>query len=129
MKYALWVVQVLAAFAFLGAGVGKLLTPYEAYVQMQPWAEAFASATFLIPIIGVLEVLGAIGLIVPAATRIQPMLTPLAGLGLAVTMLGAALLHVTRAEWESLVPNFILMALVLFVAYGRYKLVPIAPRS
>lgn len=129
MKIALWIVQVLVAIGFLGAGVGKIVTPYEAYVAVQPWAEAFSGATWLIPVIGIIEVLGAIGVIVPAATRIQPMLTPLAGLGLAITMLGAAVLHAARAEWGSLAPNFILMALALFIAYGRFKLRPIAPRG
>jgi uncharacterized membrane protein YphA (DoxX/SURF4 family) len=129
MKYALWIIQVLLAFAFIAAGTLKIITPFEEYVAMQPWAAAFSSAPWLITIIGILEVAGALGLILPAATRIMPILTPIAGAGLALTMVGAAILHLTRGEFGNLIPNIILMALAIFIAYGRYNLLPITSRQ
>lgn len=129
MKYALWIVQVLLALAFLAAGSMKILTPYESLLESLPWVEAFSANPWIITVIGILEVAGAIGLIIPALTRIVPVLTPLAGVGLALTMVGAAVLHASRGEWGNIVPNIVLMLLALFVVYGRYKLLPIIPRG
>ncbi len=129
MKYALWIVQVLLALAFLAAGSMKILTPYESLLESLPWVEVFSAIPWVITIIGIIEVLGAIGLILPALTRILPLLTPLAGAGLALTMVGAAILHASRGEWGNIVPNTVLLLLASFVVYGRYKLLPITSRS
>lgn len=129
MKYVLWIIQVLLAIAFLGAGLAKLTTPYDTLIVMQgmEWAGMFPSSIILV--IGALEVLGAIGLILPAVTRIMPVLTPAAAAGLALTMVGAAITHATRSEWGNIVPNLLLGGLAAFVAYGRMSLLPIQPRS
>jgi hypothetical protein len=79
----LWIVQGLLAALFLVAGGMKLLTPVEALAAMSPFPGAF------IQFIGVCELLGAVGLILPGAVRIRPELTPLAALGLVVIMIGA----------------------------------------
>jgi len=94
---ALWVVQVLLAAAFLGSGATKLSRPREKLVKNMGWVEDFSQPT--VRIIGVLEVLGAIGIVLPALTGILPWLTPLAALGLVLTMIGAALTHLRRAEY------------------------------
>lgn len=129
MKYVLWIVQVLLALIFGAAGLTKVFTPYNGLIEMQPWVESFSTIPWVIVVIGGLEVLGAIGLLLPSITRILPKLTPLAGVGLALTMVGAIILHIIRAEWEALIPNIIFLILAIFVAYGRYKILPIAPRT
>lgn len=117
MNIALWIVQALLAVAFIMAGAIKLMQPKEQLAAQMPWVDDFAPTT--VKLIGALEVLGAIGLIVPLLTGILPWLTPLAALGLALTMLGAMATHVRRHEYPSLVPNLILLLLAAFVAYGR----------
>ena len=130
LHIALWVVQVLLALVFLGSGFTKLTTPYETLITTPygGWAEDFPAA--MVKFIGLVEVLGAIGLIVPSATRIKPILTPLAAAGLVVVMLGAAGTHVRHGDPAgSVVFNLILATLAGFVAWGRSKKAPIAPRA
>jgi len=124
----LWVAQAALAAMFLMAGFMKLTTAPAAMVEMgMLWAENAPVA--LIRFIGLAEVLGAIGLILPAATRIMPDLTKLAAAGLAVIMVLAACLHSYRGEFEVLPMNFILFALAAFVIWGRTKKSPITPRG
>ncbi|MEW5961193.1 MAG: DoxX family protein, partial [Chloroflexota bacterium] len=72
---------------------------------------------------------GALGVVLPALTHIQPQLTPLAGAGLALVMIFAIVFHISRGEIGFIVPNIILLALAAFVVYGRWKVVPIARRG
>ncbi|MFZ4825969.1 MAG: DoxX family protein [Phototrophicaceae bacterium] len=129
MKYVLWIIQVLLAVAFIGAGIAKITTPYDTLIVSQgmQWAEMFPAPIILT--IGVLEVLGGIGLILPALTRIMPILTPAAAIGLALTMVGAAITHGIRAEWGNIAPSAVLGGLALFIAYGRLSIMPIEPRT
>jgi uncharacterized membrane protein YphA (DoxX/SURF4 family) len=96
MGIALWVVQVLLAAAFLVSGATKLSQPKEKLVKKWAWVEDFPQGA--VRTIGALEVLGAIGIVLPALSGLLPSLTPLAGLGLVLTMIGAALTHLRRAE-------------------------------
>jgi hypothetical protein len=82
----------------------------------------------LVRFIGVSELLGAIGLVLPSLTRIQPRLTPLAAAGLVLVMILAALFHASRGEWGALPIHAVFAALAGFVAWGRWKAAPIAPR-
>ena len=116
MNRAIWVVQGLLAVIFLGAGGAKFMTPTTELVPQMPWV---AQA------IGTLEVAGAIGLIAPAATKIVPVLTPAAAGGLALTMVGASLYHIRRGEYPDVIIPLVLLALCLFVVYGRVKSHPI----
>ena len=77
-------------------------------------------------LIGSLEILGAIGLILPAVTGILPWLTPLAATGLALTMVGAMITHGRRGEYSQIGVNVVLLVLTLFVVYGRFVIVPIS---
>lgn len=77
----------------------------------------------LMTFIGISEIIGAVDLILPAVTGIQPWLTPLAAAGLAVVMLIAIVFHIPRREYSSIVFNLILLALAVFVSYGRFALV------
>ena len=128
MKIALWVVQILLALAFGASGFMKLTLPIaDIAANTGPWATAVPA--LLVRFIGLSEVAGALGLILPAVTRIQPRLTSLAAIGLAIIMILAAIFHATRGEFAAILPNVVLLALAAFVAYGRMNLAPIEPRS
>jgi uncharacterized membrane protein YphA (DoxX/SURF4 family) len=122
MGIALWVVQVLLALAFLGAGAMKLSQPKEKLLKNMAWVEDFSQGT--VRLIGALEVVGAIGVVVPALTGILPWLTPLAALGLVLLMIGAALTHLRRTEYGNVAVNAVLLVLAAFVAYGRFFVLP-----
>jgi uncharacterized membrane protein YphA (DoxX/SURF4 family) len=121
MSIALWVVQVLLAAAFLVSGATKLSQPKEKLLKNMAWVEDFSQPT--VRIIGALEVLGAIGIVLPALTGIVPSLTPLAALGLVLTMIGAALTHLRRSEYSVITVPAVLLILAAFVAYGRFFVV------
>lgn len=123
MDVALWVIQVLLALVFVMAGVMKLTQPKEKIAAQMPWANDFSQNN--IRLIGLVEVLGAIGLILPSLMRILPVLTPLAALGLVVTMVGAILTHLRRKETPMIVVNVVLMVLAAVVVYGRFVAVPL----
>lgn len=118
MNIALWVVQVFLAGMFVMAGTMKATRPKEALVKSLPWVEDFSPA--MVRFIGVVEVLGGIGLILPALTGIAPVLTPLAAVGFAVIMILAVIVHVRRREYGGSVFNVVLLALSLFIAWGRF---------
>ena len=123
----LWVVQVLLALAFGAAGVMKAFTPIVDISTQMAWVAA--TPDWLVRFIGFAEIAGALGMILPAATRILPWLTPLAALGLTVIQVLAIGLHATRGETAMTLPvNLVLLALSLFVAWGRWRKAPIAPR-
>lgn len=123
MDVALWVIQVLLALVFVMAGVMKLTQPKEKIAAQMPWANDFSQNN--IRLIGLVEVLGAIGLILPSLMRILPVLTPLAALGLVVTMVGAILTHLRRKETPMIVVNVVLLVLAAVVVYGRFVAVPL----
>lgn len=123
---ALWVVQGLLALAFLGAGFTKVSLPIDQLATQMSWVSHVPAA--LVRFIAVAELLGAVGLILPAATRILPVLTPLAAAGLALVMALGAATHASIGELAMVVPNFVLLGLAAFVAWGRFKKAPIAPR-
>ena len=127
MKYALWIVQILLALAFLASGFMKLVMPVEQLAQNMVWVNDVQ--VWLVRFIGLAELAGGLGLVLPALTRIQPQLTPLAAAGLALDMFLATAFHIIRGEFGVVVPTLVLLALAAFVAYGRWKLVPITPRG
>ena len=123
MNIALWIVQVLLALAFAGAGLMKITQPIAKLVPNMAWVNHFPVPA--VRLIGALELLGAIGLIVPALTGILPWLTPLAATGLVLTMIGAIITHVQLKEVPKVAPSVVLGLLALFVAYGRFVLLPV----
>lgn len=118
MNTALWIAQIVLAVAFVGAGVLKLVQPKEKLQASLPWAEDFSQGT--IRLIGVAEILGALGLVLPAVTGIAPVLTPLAAVGLAVTMVLAGAVHARRGEYPMVAVNAVLLAIAVVVAWGRF---------
>ena len=117
MNIALWVAAGLLAVAFLAAGLSKLVQPKEKLAERTPYVEDFSAGA--VKAIGGLEVLGAIGLILPGITKIAPVLVPLAATGLALMMIGAIVVHLRRGE-KQIVVNIVLLALAVFVAWGRF---------
>ena len=117
MVLALWVIQVLLALTFSNAASRKLVRQKGKPSKSMAWREDFSRRT--VRLVGVLELLGAVGLVLPALTGVLPWLTPLAAAGLALTMIGAALTHLRRGEYETILVIAVLMVLTLFVAYGR----------
>jgi uncharacterized membrane protein len=124
---ALWAVQALLALFFLMAGINHGLVPIEEAAKSSPWITNIP--VVLARFIGFSELAGAVGLILPAATRIQPWLTPLAAVGLAIIMVLAIPFHVMLGEANVIGIHVIVAALSLFVAWGRFRRAPIAPRS
>ena len=121
MVLALWIIQVLLALTFSNAASRKLVRQKGKPSKSMAWREDFSQRT--VRLVGVLELLGAVGLVLPALTGVLPWLTPLAAAGLALTMIGAALVHLGRGEYETIPVIAVLMVLALFVAYGRFFVV------
>lgn len=117
MTIVVWIVSGIAALAFIAAGSMKLARPKSALEPQMGWVSDFAG--WQVKTIGALEVLGALGLILPVLTGIAPILTPVAAIGLVVIMLGALVVHVRRKEWQMVGVNLVLGALAAFVAVGR----------
>jgi len=123
----LWVVQIVLALVYGMAGFMKLSQPIDALVA-SGMSYAGDYPELLTRFIGTMEVLGAIGVILPAATRIAPWLTPLAALGFSIIQVLAMGLHISRGEFQVLPVNLVLLALALFLLWGRTRKAPIAPR-
>lgn len=118
MNIVLWIIAVVLAVAFGAAGFMKLTTPKPTLAGKMDWVEDFSERT--VKLIGAVEVLGALGLVLPAALDIAPVLTPLAASGLALTMVLAALTHARRKEFSMIPVNVVLGGLALFVAIMRF---------
>ncbi len=119
MNTALWIVAGVLAFVFVGSGVMKLVLPKEKLVAQGLGGLADVDPN-AIRGIGVVEVLGAIGLIVPPLVHMLPVLAPLAAVGLALVMVGAIVTHGRRKEYPNVAVNVVLLGLALFVAWGRF---------
>lgn len=124
----LWVAQVGLAAMFGMAGFNHAAVPIPALASMgMGWAAD--APEWLVRVIGIAEIAGALGMILPAATRILPRLTPLAALGFVVIQVLAMGVHVTRGEFGVLAFNLVLLAAAAFVAWGRSQKAPITPRA
>jgi uncharacterized membrane protein YphA (DoxX/SURF4 family) len=123
MTYALWIVQVLLALLFLFAGGTKLVLPLDVLTSMGSPNQVQLPG-LLIRFIGAVEVLGALGLILPGLLRFKPWLTPLAAAGLVVVMIGAVALTMAAGEVGPAIVPLVTGLLAAFVAYGRWRLVP-----
>ena len=118
MNVFLWIVAGLLALGFLGAGAMKLSQPREKLAASMGWVNDFSAP--MVKTIGALEVLAALGLVLPAATGIAPILTPLAAAGLVLVMIGAIVTHLRRGEKQMIVVNVVLLILAAVVAWGRF---------
>jgi uncharacterized membrane protein YphA (DoxX/SURF4 family) len=119
MKIVLWIIAGLLAAGFLLAGLMKLTRPTEKLAASgMPWTADFSAAA--VKTIGGLEILAAIGLILPGALNVAPVLVPLAALGLVLIMIGAMVVHARRKEPQGIATNLILLVLAAIVVWGRF---------
>jgi uncharacterized membrane protein YphA (DoxX/SURF4 family) len=119
METALWTAQLLLAAIFLTTGLTKLSQPRtQLAAGPMGWAADVTDLEF--HAVGLLEVLGALGLVLPGALGLAPLLTPLAAVGLAMTMTGAIVTHVRMGETDRLAVPLVLLVLTLFVAIERF---------
>ena len=118
MSVVLWILQVVLAGAFLAAGAMKLTQSRARLAERMKWVDDVSAPG--IKAIGALEVVAAVGLILPGALGIAVVLTPLAAVGLVVLMLGAAGLHARRSEPSHIAINAVLLALAAVIAWGRF---------
>jgi uncharacterized membrane protein YphA (DoxX/SURF4 family) len=115
----LWILQGFLAAVFLATGLTKLTQPRRKMAAgPMSWAAQVTDRQFRA--IGVVEVLGAVGLILPAALKIAPVLTPIAAVGLALTMIAAVLTHLQLGEADRIGPAIVLFLLLVFVAVERF---------
>ena len=124
MNIVLWIVQILLALAFLMAGALKATQPPDKLSARMTWVKAMKPQQ-IVRLIGILEILGAIGLVLPAVTGILPWLTPVAAIGLVLTMIGAVILHTRIGEASRIAPNIVLLLLAAFIVIGRFVVVPL----
>lgn len=125
LNIALWVAQGLLAAMFLMAGFMKTTTPIAELGATLPWVNDFP---YLVRFIGISELLGAIGLLLPSILRIQPKLTPLAAWGIVAIMVLASIFHGMKGEFPQIGINVVLGAIAGFVAWGRTTKVPISAK-
>ena len=119
MNIALWIIAVLLAVTFLASGVMKLIQPKEELTAAgMGWVEDFSASS--VKAIGILEIMAAVGLVLPAALDIAPVLVPLTAVGLGFLMVGAFVVHVRRGEAQGMGVTLILLGLALFVVWGRF---------
>lgn len=119
MNVALWIVASVLAVAFLAGGALKLVQPKEKLAASGfGFVDDFSDNA--VKGIGAVEVLAGIGLVLPAAVDIAPVLVPLAAVGIVLLMVGAIVVHARRKETQSIVVNVVLIAVAAFVAWGRF---------
>jgi uncharacterized membrane protein YphA (DoxX/SURF4 family) len=123
MNGTLWAFQGLLALVFLVTGALKIVLQKERLVAQMGWVENVSQP--VVRLIGVVEILGSMGLILPSLTGIMPWLTPLAAAGLALTMVGASLTHYRRNELSRINLTAVLLVMALFVAVGRTWIMPL----
>jgi len=122
MNIALWIVQILLGALFVFSGAMKFIMP------MEEMTKDIALPAWFLYFIGVAEILGGLGLILPGLLRTRPGLTPLAAAGLVVIMSGATVISLSLGIKTAIVP-FVVGVLAVFVAYGRWRLVPLKSRG
>ena len=122
----LWIVQALLAVAFVFNGCAKLAIPLQALSQKMPWTGEHPT---LVRVTALVDITGGLGLLLPALTRFTPGLSVLAALGCSVLQVCAIIFHVLRGEAILTPLNFVVLALLLFVLWGRGKKIPIPSRS
>jgi uncharacterized membrane protein YphA (DoxX/SURF4 family) len=118
MNVTLWILQAALAAMFGLAGVMKSTQPKDKLAEKLPWVKDFSPG--VVKFIGVAELAAALGLILPAALDIAPVLTPLAATGLVVIMIGAIITHARRKEPQAIAFNAVLLIVAAVIAWGRF---------
>jgi uncharacterized membrane protein len=123
MNVFLWILQGLLAAAFLAAGVMKATQPKEKLAPNLPWVNDFPVAA--VKLIGVSQIAAALGLVLPGLTGIAVILTPLAAVGLGLIMVLAAVYHIRKGEYSSIVVNAVILLIAAVIAWGRFGPYPL----
>jgi uncharacterized membrane protein YphA (DoxX/SURF4 family) len=123
MNIVLWIVQVLLALAFFAHGWMLLAPPASIVEQMN----ATMPRWFQI-LLGVAEVMAAVGLVLPPLTRVMPWLATWAAVGIMIVMVSATVFHLARSEWSGAAITLLLFAMAAYVAYMRQRVLPFGPR-
>lgn len=126
MNRALWILQIVFGVYFVAIGVLHFIVP-DGLPETLAWMYDLSDTLHVIS--GLAEILGGLGLILPAVTGIMPKLVPLAAAGLMLVMVGAVIYHLGRGEVLNIVLNLVMIALLGFVAYGRSRAHPHTPRA
>ena len=123
MHTTLWIITIIAAAAYAAGGITMLLMSRERYRSMgstQHWVDEFGDGH--LKAIGTIKLVGAIGLVLPAALNIAPVLTPVAACGLALFMAGAATTRFRRSEWLYMAGDIVYLGVFAFLAWGWFTL-------
>jgi hypothetical protein len=123
MNIVLWILQVLLALVFFAHGLLLLVPPVDIAAQMNA-----ALPRWFWLFLGTAEILAAVGLTLPGITRIQPRLVTWAAGGIIIVMVSATAWHIARNEISSAAVTLVLFAMATFVAYSRYRVLPIRPK-
>jgi uncharacterized membrane protein YphA (DoxX/SURF4 family) len=126
LNITLWILQIILAAFFLMAGYTKARSPVVNLYVAFNWAKDVPLA--LVRFIGIIELLGSIGLLLPSIFRIKPILTPIAASAFIVLMVFAIIFHISRGESNIIGMHLIVITVASFVAWGRFKKVPILPK-
>lgn len=127
LNIGLWTTQVVLATVFIMAGFMKTTLPIDQLSLSVPWTKDVSEA--LVRFIGISELLGGIGLLLPGVFRIKPRLTPYAASGLLTIQVFAMVFHISRGELGVIGFNLMLGCAAAFIAWGRFKKVPVLGRS
>lgn len=118
MNALLWILQGFFGVMFVFAGFMKATQPKEKLAERMKWAKDFSATQ--VKLIGTTQILGGLGLIIPWASGIEPILTPVAAVGLSLVMLFAAAYHLRHNEYKEIGVNTVIFAVTAFIAYGRF---------
>lgn len=122
MNIALWIVAGVFGVAYVAGGIIKLTMPYEKYAAKLHWPEDFTPGN--VRFMGAVEVLGGIGLVLPALVDVAPILVPIAASGMALYMAGAITERLRRSEYKELLGDLLFLAAMIFIAWGRFAIEP-----
>jgi uncharacterized membrane protein len=125
VNVALWIITGVLATAYFLGGAGKLIMPKERIAGFGPsaaWTEDWSAGA--VKAIGAVEVLGGLGLVLPALLGVAPVLVPVAGVGLVLVMVGAAVVRFRRGEVELMAVDLVYLVLLAFVVWGRFVAEP-----
>ena len=123
MHIILWMFQIGLAIIFMMTGITKVMTPYQDLAEHFQWVRLCSPR--VVSAVGVLEILGGLGLVIPTAFNIRPSLTLIAAFGLLLTMCGAMFVHLFLGETSWVILNIALGSMASFIIYGRLRLAPI----
>jgi hypothetical protein len=127
LRVSIWIAQTLIFLGFTLGGVMKLFIPIPRLAAMIAWAGQLPEP--FVRFIGLIDLLGGVGILLPALTRIRPGLTVLAALGCTLLQICAIIFHVSRGEAAYTPVNFVFLALAVFVLWGRTRKAPVQSRT